>query len=84
MDCFSHQSNNSRCLLYLEYDYYGSESTSQKDVTIGDMILTPEMYDLIYNNVFPLSGQADEKYRWPKGELPYTLSPAFCEHRIEA
>ena len=46
---------------------------------IGDMILTPDMYDLLYSNVAPLSGRAEEKYRWPKGEVPYTISSRLCK-----
>lgn len=47
-----------------------TEVTEEGDYFEGDMILTQEQIDLLYNNG-GRNGLRDSKFRWPLHEVPY-------------
>jgi len=60
------------------------EAGNQQKINIqSDMILDPMQYAMIYGNMSGFAGAAlsDEYYRWPKGIIPYEISPRFEEYQ---
>ena len=45
----------------------------ERVIRIGDMLFSEDQLDNFYGEQAERSGIAGEQYRWPKGEIPYSV-----------
>lgn len=60
-------------------------SLAEEDVDfslVDDMILSPNQYDILYNNAGTRTGWGQAVRIWPSSNIPYMVDNNFSEFRI--
>lgn len=65
-----------------EFDDTPQQEMNPDYTLIDDMILSPEQYDVLFNNVSRRSGLTQTVQMWPKGVVPYYFDMAFSKSSI--
>lgn len=62
-----------------EFDDSPEQETNPDYTLIDDMILSPEQYDVLYNNISRRMGYSQTVRMWPDAIVPYYFDKAFSK-----